>query len=577
MVAKRVNFLVIFLLVSVYLSGIGIAVIFDTDFGNLDVESVKIPDKGRQISGLLYRPAEATAETPLPCVVLVHGIIHSKEMVSGIALELARKGFVALAVDLAGHGNSEGTFGNADPTLGTLAATRYLEAQPYTNASLVGLVGHSLGAGTIRAVAVAHGNILGSVYIGGGFGDMVTDPAYGVLNSTFPKNLLIAIGQHDILFDIDQLKEDLLPVFGNPYEIKPNRLYGDFSNQTARKLITPPTIHLFEPVDSSIVSEIVAWMRNALQDSNQLSSDLIYLNREVAISVSLLAFVGLVFPISNVIFNVSPYRDHKAKKKTKYGMLEDWKTLVIWGTLGLVLFLPMLLIGSLIPIPPMVFGSSLAWWLLSVAIAGLLLILFVLPKFSNVKLNLRSAISETLTPLHVMAALGVFVLLYSMIYLMETLFATNLRLFIIPVFNDLRPIIRILMFVMFVPFFIIYFFVEGIYFHELHNWSAQKPGLISEALAIGKAIGIKVCPYILLICIQYGPMFSLNIRLLPSSIGFLIIFFWGIIPMFIISMAYSWWFYRETSTIGIGAILNSLLFAWSAAATFPLGAFGPFA
>ncbi|MFB0504469.1 MAG: alpha/beta hydrolase, partial [Candidatus Bathyarchaeia archaeon] len=90
----------ILVLVSIYLSGMGSAVVFDTDFGNLDVEMVSIPDRDHQLSGVLYRPIDATQENPLPAIVLVHGISGSKQMVSGIALELGRHGFVALAVDL---------------------------------------------------------------------------------------------------------------------------------------------------------------------------------------------------------------------------------------------------------------------------------------------------------------------------------------------------------------------------------------------------------------------------------------------------------------------------------------------
>lgn len=57
-----------------------------------------MPDKGKQISGLLYRPNKATIENPLPAIILAHGISSSKQTLSGIALELARDGFVTLAI-----------------------------------------------------------------------------------------------------------------------------------------------------------------------------------------------------------------------------------------------------------------------------------------------------------------------------------------------------------------------------------------------------------------------------------------------------------------------------------------------
>ncbi|MDH5440976.1 MAG: alpha/beta fold hydrolase, partial [Candidatus Bathyarchaeota archaeon] len=433
----------------------GSAVVLDTDFGNLDVEMVSIPDRDHQLSGVLYRPIDATQENPLPAIVLVHGISGSKQMVSGIALELGRHGFVALAVDLVGHGNSEGVFrdSNVDPTLGTLASVQYLESQPYTRAS-IGLIGHSLGAGAIRATAAAHRNIAASVFIGGGFGSIVADPVYGTLNSTHPRNLLVAIGKYDVLFDMGQLEKELSDVFGIQ-EITPDRLYGNFSTQTARKLITPATTHLFEPFDLSVVSEIVLWMTNALK-SESPTQDVVsrgrstYLYREVAILVSLSAFVCLIFPISAIILNSFPSAVDQRTRKTKYGTMEDWKSLITWGLLGLILFVPMFSLGFLIPFPPLIFGSSFAWWLLSVATSGLLLILFLLPKYSAVRLDPKSLISESFNRLGATIAVVLFTMFYTIENLTETIFLTDLRFLVIPIFNDLKPTARILTFLMFV-------------------------------------------------------------------------------------------------------------------------------
>jgi dienelactone hydrolase len=556
----------------------GSAAVFDTDFGNLDVEMVSIPDRDHQLSGVLYRPIDATQENPLPAIVLVHGLSGSKQMVSGIALELGRHGFVALAVDLVGHGNSEGVFrdSNVDPTLGTLASVQYLESQPYTKAS-IGLVGHSLGAGAIRATAGAHRNIAASVFIGGGFGSMVADPVYGTLNSTHPRNLLVAIGKYDVLFDMGQLKKELSNVFGTQ-EITPDRLYGNFSTQTARKLITPATTHLFEPFDPSVVMETVLWMTNALK-SESLSQDMVsrgrttYIYREVAILVSLCAFVCLIFPISATILDSFPSAVDRRIRKTKYGTMEDWKSLITWGLLGLILFFPMFSLGLLIPFPPLIFGSSFAWWLLTAAISGLLCILFLLPKYSAVRGDLRSLISGSFNRTGVIIAVVLFTLLCLVENLTETMFLTDLRFLVIPVFNDLKPTVRILTFFMFVPFFLVYFFVEGLFLHEFRKWPNQRRQSRLETFAMSKAIAIKVTPYAAVLCMNYFPMLLLDFRIFAGNIGFLMEFLWGVIALFIISTACSWWFYRCTSAVGTGAIFNALLFAWSAASIFPFGRF----
>ena len=59
-------------------------------------------------SGLLYIPSTATAARPAPAVLASHGYINTREMQSPFAIELARRGFVVLAMDMEGHGYSGG-------------------------------------------------------------------------------------------------------------------------------------------------------------------------------------------------------------------------------------------------------------------------------------------------------------------------------------------------------------------------------------------------------------------------------------------------------------------------------------
>ena len=71
-----------------------------SNFGSIDVEYVKIVDEdGFVVSGKLYRPLTATADTPAPGVLLLHGMNNDKDTEGPAALELAKHGIVALAID----------------------------------------------------------------------------------------------------------------------------------------------------------------------------------------------------------------------------------------------------------------------------------------------------------------------------------------------------------------------------------------------------------------------------------------------------------------------------------------------
>jgi dienelactone hydrolase len=560
----------------IFVSSIVAAHYLNTDFGNIDTQQVSITSQQGNVSGLLYRPIYATATNPQPAVVLAHGISGSKQYLSGIALELARNSIVALTIDLLGHGGSDGRLadGNEDPSLGMLAAVRYLETQTFVNSSTIGLVGHSLGAGATRATAVAHSRISATVLIAGGFGSMVADPVYGTFNSTFPENLLVAVGKYDVLFNLNELKKETLPpVFETSTEVAVNTLYGDFSSHNARKLVTPPTTHLFEPVDPIIASETIKWLVNALQpagsDGNPRPNAGLALYRDASIFIGLVTSIGLLLLISTTVFSVVHYPKTKRniQMRTKAQSIRDWKVLVIWGSLSLVLFFPMTFVGFAINIPPVIFGASIAWWTLATAIIGFCAVA-LWSRFSNSELNLKAAIMHAFDIQGLTTAVLMFISLYILAVAVAAFAGVDLGI-IVPFFRALMPTARIPVFFMFIPFFLVYFTVEGLYLHELRQPSWRKSVLLASVLDLAKTASVKVSPYLAVLLLQYVPFVLFGFQLFPSFAGFLIEFFWLLTPIFVISTACSWWFHRSTSRIGLGAAFNALIFAWIAASLFP--------
>lgn len=571
----QTRFVATVIMASIFLIGIFISVTLDSDFGRLDVETVFVADGSRELSGLLYRPKSASAANPSPAVVLAHGIGGSKEMMSGIGLELARRGFVALCLDLLGHGDSGGTVreGGDEPSFGVLSAAQYLKSEPFVNASAIGLVGHSLGAGAVRAAFTKESGVGASVLIAGGLGAASEGPAYGSMNSTFPKNLLVIVGKYDVLFNLAQLAiEELPPAFGTQQEIVPGFVYGSFSSQTARKLVTPATTHLFEPFDSAVVSETVAWMENAFKSPEvlvaRISENLIYVEREAAILMSLAAFFGTVLQLFFPLSRIFAPRKEKALVSQEHGVLGDWKIFGIWGIFGLALFLPMFFVGSAVSFPPLIFGASIAWWMLSVGLAGLLVLVGFLPKFSGVKIRLEEAIVEVFDRKNLFIALALFILMFTVVSLLQGVFNFNLRI-VSPMFRGLTSTRRILAFFSFLPFFLVYFLVEGLYLHQLHDWKRQRQGLLSELLSCSKVVLGKVSPFIAVFCLQYVPIVVFNLWIFPSYVGFLVEFLWLIIPIFMITTTCSWWLYRHTKSVWSGAAFNALMMAWVASTAFP--------
>ena len=191
----------------------GIAHLIQTDFGNIQVEDVKIDARGLgTISGKLYIPNTAIVGDPAPAVLQLHGYQNDKHTSSAYALELARRGFVVMTIDEYGHGSTnvgliergyvnhrvsvnfgedsveDGTFvsisgptrfkimmnfsnlsffndhysrdddGNSikDSSMGAAIAYAVLSSYDFVDASRMAVGGHSMGTWASWSVAAAH-------------------------------------------------------------------------------------------------------------------------------------------------------------------------------------------------------------------------------------------------------------------------------------------------------------------------------------------------------------------------------------------------------------------------------------
>src|SRR5436305_11226709 len=112
--------------------------------GGIKIQDIRFKGaKGNTMSALLYIPPNATAQTPAPGILAVHGYINSRETQDGFAIEFARRGNVVLALDQTGHGYSDPpAFANGFGGPDGLAHLRGLELVDKNN---IGLEGHSMG------------------------------------------------------------------------------------------------------------------------------------------------------------------------------------------------------------------------------------------------------------------------------------------------------------------------------------------------------------------------------------------------------------------------------------------------
>jgi pimeloyl-ACP methyl ester carboxylesterase len=144
----------------------GLLAHFTQTAGGIRIEDVRFKGAaGNTMSALLYIPPNATAQTPAPGILAVHGYINSRETQDGFAIEFARRGYVVLALDQTGHGYSDPpSFANGFGGPDGLAHLRSLDIVDKNN---IGLEGHSMGGWTVLAAAATMPNDYKSMVLEG--------------------------------------------------------------------------------------------------------------------------------------------------------------------------------------------------------------------------------------------------------------------------------------------------------------------------------------------------------------------------------------------------------------------------
>lgn len=282
--------------------------VLERDFGRVEIAFVRIPDpSGATLAGKLYRPS-SSAEGKRPGILALHGYQNDKETLDSFAIELARRGFVVLALDHLGHGDSGGSldfgayFSDPQYTMGAGAGYQYLKTLPFVDAKNLGVIGHSMGAMT--AVKVGFLN-----------------PDHRAINSQCgpsgdPRlhNLLLTQARFEEFRGFKEgeprverltTNQKRLEAFGVHGPIEWDTTYGSVEDGSGRRAALIGTTHVGVTHSAKAVSETVDWMRRALNvepRTNDTPSDRhIYMWKEAAMLIALLATLLSLIPLTNLL------------------------------------------------------------------------------------------------------------------------------------------------------------------------------------------------------------------------------------------------------------------------------------
>ncbi|RAK63596.1 alpha/beta hydrolase [Phenylobacterium kunshanense] len=376
------------------LGGAYLASRIQTAAGAVTVSEVRVlAQPGVEVSGLLYRPATATPQSPAPAVLVSHGYINTREMQSPFAIELSRRGYVVLAMDMTGHGYSGGVVGTAG--FGGPAALRYLKSLPFVDRRAIGLEGHSMGGGPVMAAALADPDGYRAIVLEGSTPGLLGAPA-----PANPRNLAVVFGQYDefagLMWGVPKGSEiaaspKLQALFGVAEPVQARRLYGSIADGSARWMTNPPITHPWEHFSASGVGNAVEWLQRVIPaPAPRPPADQVWIWKEVGTLVAFIGFGWLVLATFDMALTVPPLRAlaHPGEPAAERRDRRWWLWLVLTAALPAVTYLPLMKVGQLFfPMPGLaqwVHNQLLVWALGTAAITVVLgLVLKTRATFTN--------------------------------------------------------------------------------------------------------------------------------------------------------------------------------------------------
>jgi pimeloyl-ACP methyl ester carboxylesterase len=275
--------------------------------GGVRIEDVRFTGaKGNTMSALLYVPAGATAKTPAPGILAVHGYINSRETQDGFAIEFARRGYVVLALDQTGHGYSDPpAFANG---FGGPDGLAYLRSLDMVDKNNIGLEGHSMGGWTILAAATAMPNDYKAMVLEG---SSTGKPFAAEGTTTWPRNLALVFAQYEefstLMWGVERAQDvtqspKLWALFGTSGAVEPGKIYGDIAQGTARVLYTPAMTHPAEHISHEAIGDSLDWFARTLQGGTPRPvDDQIWFAKEIGTLVALFGFVAFLIGVFDAL------------------------------------------------------------------------------------------------------------------------------------------------------------------------------------------------------------------------------------------------------------------------------------
>jgi pimeloyl-ACP methyl ester carboxylesterase len=568
----RRNLCIILGVVLVIVAGV-VGWLVQTGGGSVSIRDLRFEGaNGALMSALLYVPSTATAKTPAPAILAVHGYINSRETQSGFAIELSRRGYVVLALDQTGHGYSDPpAFANG---FGGPDGLKYLRSLDIVDKNNIGLEGHSMGGWTLLAAAIAMQDAYKSCVLEG---SSTGAPFAADGSPTWPRNLAVVYSRFDefstlmwsIPKAVDVVKSDKLKkVFGTTADIEPGKVYGSIAEGTARVLYTPVTTHPGDHISNAAIGYAVDWFGQTLTGAKSLpTTNQVWIWKELATLVGFIGFVFFILGMGNVLLRTKTFTRLAGpvpQAKPLAGAMW-WIFAAVAAAIPVVFFYIFMNLGAKVTaswfFPQTITSQIMVWALMNGAI---FVVLFLVWHFVTAAKQGATAVTYGLAQadkvgwgrigLEAVYAIAVVFAGYLLLVAADYFWKIDFRFWVLA----LKPMstLQLGIFLRYLIPFAAFFLISSLTLHAEFR--------LSEASAWGRYVAnmaIMAGGFLVFLLLEYIVLFARGM-LLTAAEPLNTIVAIQFLPLMMVASIFSTWFYEKTGRVYAGSFVNALFVTW---------------
>jgi len=550
------------------------------------------------VAGDLFKPNGATSDDPAPFIVVVPGFQRSKESLSNIAIELARRGFVTISIDPYAQGGSSASLSRIAATTegyGMFALVDYAASTGnlnYIDGNRIGATGHSAGGNAAirganffgrEAQRTGQPSKLHSVYVSG-YVLTLTDEVLKDVRS----NVGASYAYYDEGAYRNELKDgdmrfapEALRLINTGRdtgatavaEVEIGRYYGDKNQRTLRVMHNERVLHPFQPYNKEATANQIDYFEHVFDFRSEMSSDeQIWQWKELLSMISLAAALVAVIPFGRLLLEtpwfqplVQPLPRALPGPQGK-GKLLFWSTFVLAALIACFTYIPMAELSQNLFVAasrreltwffPQRMNNAVMLWAVLNGTVGFLMFWLSYRFFGRKNGMSWDMLGLRTTPTHLwhtfLLACCLFVFYFLFLFTVYYFFHVDYRFLFMGV-RVFQPALLILL-IMYAPFFFVFFLANSLRVNAAMRFEGQPEWRSMLLAGVANSLGL-----LLIVVVQYTTFVFTGMVYWTDGWLYVNLLF-AVVPMMFVLPYFNRYFFRMTGSIYLGPMVTCLIF-----------------